>query len=290
MGTLLFLAICVVAIAYFLTRKKPSADPVTHTHTTAQRSHGSEPGETLAAAKAVLASAAVLIYRSNEPWLSARWHAAKEAQRTGNTANFPKWYFDPITDRQRSRLKDDGFQLNLDSFSKGNASDLIGLMMPPEPHDEEVLRFFNSEPLVFNQTRAREEAKRLLADAERVARWEGRPADSNQRNTLRAYGAKIPKNLTTKDANALIEKTEKDLAASNPELLARAQATLSIMNEIDDPETRETYGFKKPPIAVVHEAIRELEEEGRTLDDLAGDIYSVAEKILELRPDLERSP
>ena len=290
MGILLFLAFCTVVIAYFLTRKKPSVDPVAHAPTTALRSRGPEPRETFAEAKAVLASAAVLIYRANETWLSARWQAAKEAQRTGNTADFPKWYFDPITERQRSRLNDDGFQLTVESLTKGNASDLIGLMMPPEPQDEEVLRFFSSAPHVFNQTRSREEAKRLLADPECVARWEGRSADSDQRNTLRAYGAKIPKNLTTNDAKALIQKTEKDLAASNPELLARAQATLSIMNEINDPETRETYGFKKPPVAVVREAIRELEEEGRTLDDLADDIYAVAEKILEIRPDLERLP
>jgi hypothetical protein len=290
MGIPLLIALGIVVVAYFLTRKKPAAEPVARVQTTAHRSRGPEPRETLAAAKAVLASAAMVIYRANEAWLSARWQAAKEAQRTGNTGDFPKWYFDAITERQRSRLNDDGFQLNLESLSKGNASDLIGLMMPPEPQDEEVLRFFSSAPHVLNQTRAREEAKRLLADPECVARWEGRPADSDQRNTLRAYGAKIPKNLTTKDANALIQKTEKDLATSNPELLARAQATLSIMNEIDDPETRETYGFKKPPVAVVREALRELEEEGRTLDDLAGDIYAVAEKILELRPDLERSP
>lgn len=289
MELMLILAVLAIAIAYFLARNNQTADRAATPSTTTPKSRAPEPREIVITAKAILASAAVLIYRANELWLKARWQAAREAQRTGTSADFPKWYLDPITERQQSRLREDGFQLNMDSLSKGNASDLIGLMMPPEPQDEKILRFFNSDPHVFNQTRAREEIKRLLEDPQCVARWEGRPADTEQRNVLRAYKAKIPKNLTIKDASVLIEKAEKQLAISNPELLARANATLSIMNEIDDPETRETYGFKKPPISVIREAIRELEEEGRTLDDLSGDIYAVAEKILELRPDLERS-
>ena len=290
MDVLLSLAACAVAVIYFLTRKDHAGQQESAPARYASSTHLPESRDALAAAKAVLASAAMLIYRANAPWLKARWDAALTSQRAGDLASeFPKWYFDPITERQRSRLTDDGFQLNLGALSKGNASDLIGLMMPPDTQDENVLRFFNSPPQFFNQVRAREEAKRLLSDPECVARWQAQPADSAQREKLRAYGMKVPRNLTTKDADALIEKTEKDLATSDPNLLARTQTMLSILSELDDPDTRETYGFKKPPITIVREAIRELEEEGRTLDDLAGDIHSVAEKILELRPDLQRS-
>jgi hypothetical protein len=289
MDLLLFVVLGAAVVVYFIAKANRPAERGSHQEIQALPKRAPTPPDVLAAAKAVLASAAMPIYRANEPWLTARWQAASTARRAGIASpDFPDWYFDPITDRQRNRLLEDGFELDLGTLSKGNASDLIGLLMPPEPEDESVLRFFKSSPLLLNQTRARHEAKRLLADPDCLARWSEQPAHAAQREVLRSYDVKVPKQLSATDADAFIQKTEKELAASNPELLARAQAMMSIMNEINDPETRQSYGFKKPPIGVVRDAIRALEEEGRTLDDLAGDIYSVAEKIIELRPDLMR--
>ena len=232
---------------------------------------------------------AMVAFKTNEDWISARWADAIAEQRHEPTATkFPELYFDPITERQVQRLEEDGFLLDLSRLSKGQASDLIGLLMPSRTEDDEVLRFFNCPDHWFNQTRARFEAAKLLSEPTSLTAWKARPSKPCQRDLLKSYGVAVPKDITFEGADARVKTTEKELAKSNPELLHRTQTMNFILGELDDHETRVTYGFKKPPAAVVRLAIHELEEQGQTLDDMSSNIYSVVEKILELRPDLER--
>ena len=234
-----------------------------------------------------LAPFAMIVYRKNEHWLNTRWSEA-QVQRDSpvKDGSFPDWYFDEITDRQRARLIDDGFTLALNSLTKGQASDLIGLLEPPASEDAEVLKFFKAPSEVSNKTRAPGEAERLLRDPAALVKWNSHPADSLQKETLRCYGVKIPNGLTVTEAQALIGATESTLKRTNQTLVLETQAYISIVMALCGPEACRTNGIKLPPLAAIRAAVAELRNEGQDIYDLAGNIYAVAEKLIEMRPEL----
>ena len=223
------------------------------------------------------------ILEANDEWLRERWRMADAEKAAGNLQHFPKWYFDEATDRQRSRLAEEGVSIAR-SATKGQHSDVIGLFEEPDDDDIEKLRFFGvtlKGPLL-NQTRARHEVAKLHADPEKQRAWLMRPASALQKEFYRFIGEKLPAGLTFEQAEAKMH----DALESMTEALQDDWSALeSLIDEFDDREFRSDVEIRKPSIEDIRAAIAALKAEGKDMDDP----YEVAYKLLEMKPALSRA-
>jgi len=230
-------------------------------------------------------SSSQAILDANMAWLRERWRAADQAKASGELGPFPKWYFDPVTDPQLGRLKKTGVRVSGGELTKGAASDIIGLFEPWEDIDEAILKFFKvSMPEELrNETRARDEVRRLFSDPAKVEAWATRPADLMQKEFFRHFGMKAPPGLTYRDAEKAISEASE--SKSDAELDAW-RAYEDLCEEFADPEFLRDAGLKKPSLGVIRGAVEEIKRAGD--DEDATDPYTVADKILEMKPDLAR--
>lgn len=215
-------------------------------------------------------------------WVQERWDMA---QRVGVGDMFPAWYFEQMSEYQARRLEEDGRKYSGD-LTKGQASDLIGLGEQPDEDDREVLRFFKMPLRGMNETRARHEIALLFQDAANRKAWDDRPATTRQREFFRFFGLKPGVGLLKRDADQQIAERLKQARQSGDPLADQWQTYDAILDDFDDPDFREGYDIRKPGASAVRKAIDALLAEGRTWDDLDSD--SVAERLLEIAPNLER--
>ena len=154
-----------------------------------------------------------------------------------------------------------------------------------EEADKEVLRFFKVPTKGLNQTTARAEVVKLQADPEKAAAWDQRPADPIQKEFYRFFGVKVPRGLTYIAADDYIGKYQQTLDSQQLDDWSSYQ---SILEDLLDKDTRDSYDIKKPSIATVRAAIEALRQSGMSLSDLEGDLEIVTQKLIELQPELER--
>jgi hypothetical protein len=218
---------------------------------------------------------------THRDWIASRWRAAESAHAAGDYSTFPEWHFEPASERQLARLEREG--LRGVTLTKGQASDLIGLSEPPDEADAEVLKFFGV-PAASNQTMARAQARELLALKGNYERWQARPATSEQKAEIRFLGGKVPKALIATEAQRALH----DLRDANPAKVDELDNLKAIFDEFNDADFREVVGIKKPSRAAIQEAIDALVADGQTLENLALETDAIADKLLELHPELER--
>ena len=224
----------------------------------------------------------------NADWLRARWADADRVRAAGTLANFPAWYFDPVTERQLERIHRDGISVSSSGLTKGKASDLIGLFEPVEDKHEAILRFFKVPLRGMTQSRAIHEVGKLFADAKNAEAWKLRPAEPMEKEFLRLFDMKVPKDLICVDAERLINEHTVKLSKEHSPKLDEWNSFESIVTDLPDKETRDEYDLKKPSLSVLRAAIDALRKEGNSMDDLAGDLDMVAHKLIELKPELEK--
>jgi hypothetical protein len=111
------------------------------------------------------------------------------------------------------------------------------------------------------------------------------PADSSQKDYFKFFAIPIPKGLTAGQAEQTIAEHRK---TSKPEELEEWDGYTSILEEFDDKDFRDGYDLKKVSQSVLIEAINKLKAEGKTYKYLSDHIEEVVEKIIELKPDLEK--
>lgn len=269
-------------IGYFVFAGKPSPRP---------RSSPPAPRPTPADKELARKDAVI---NENTEWLERRWKQAEQEQAAGQLKSVPNWFFDPVTDRQLERLRDEGLKLS-GVLTKGKASDLIGLFEAPDEGDLEVLRFFKISTARMNETRARHEVQELLADPNKAESWNNRPATQIQKEFYRFFGFKVPKGLTKQEADQFItehldsltwnEETEEEIDSAQAQ---RWEIFEDLWDELCDAELRADYEIKKPSMAAFRTAIKELEADGVDLLDIEGDIDTVIDKLIELNPSLSR--
>lgn len=230
------------------------------------------------------------ILDDNIDWLRARWADADRARAAGTLANFPEWYFDPATERQLERMQKDGISVSGSGLTKGKASDLIGLLEPVEEQHEAILKFFKVPLRGMNQSRAIYEVSKLFADAKNAEAWKLRPAEPLQKEFLRFFDMKVPKELKCVDAERLINEHRVKLLKEDSPKLDEWNSFESIVTDLSDKEAREDYdlNINKPSLSVLRAAIDALRKEGNSMDDLAGDLDIVAQKLVELKPELKK--
>lgn len=111
------------------------------------------------------------------------------------------------------------------------------------------------------------------------------PADSLQKEYFKFFGLPIPRGLTTAQADQVISEHTKKSPA---EEVSEWEAYKSIVDEFEDKDFRESYELKKVSRAILQDAIKQLKMEGKTYQYLESNIDELVEKILLLKPELER--
>lgn len=233
-------------------------------------------------------SAEERVLRENDGWLRNHWADADRERAAGTQINFPHWYFDPVTEPQLNRIRKDGVSVSGMSLTKGKASDIIGLFVPIEESDAAILKFFKVSASGMNETKGRVEARKLLNDTKNAEAWKLRPAEPMQREYMRHYGLKIPKELTCNEATRLIKEHGDGIEDDKSPMQEEWDAFESIVDELSDKDVRQDYGIKKPSLPMIRAALEALHKEGKSYSELLNDVDLVIEKLIELTPELER--
>lgn len=224
----------------------------------------------------------------NLNWLMGMWQKADQEQQEGRLKTFPNWFFDEATPRQMEKLASLNVSVGGGKATKGKASDLIGLFNPIDEDDLEVLKFFKVQHKGMNQTTGRYKAKELLNVPENLFQWENRPATQEQKEFYRFFGIKVFTGLSIKDAEKTIKETRAKVGQDEAIKLDEWDAYASIITDLSDKEMlKDDFEIKKPSLALIREAVDALVKEGCPLTNL--DVYDVAEKIQELKPDMTRA-
>lgn len=111
------------------------------------------------------------------------------------------------------------------------------------------------------------------------------PVDSEQKEYLKFFNLPSSKGLTFGQAKQTIEDHKKN---ATDEVLDEWNGYNNIFEEFEDKEFRETYDLKRVSRTVILEAINQLKAQGKTYSYLSDNIEEIVEKIIEIKPDLEK--
>ena len=222
-------------------------------------------------------------------WLQERWELADQQQLSGQSGMFPEWYFDPVTAAQLKRLKNENIRIKESTFTKGKASDVIGLTNRPDDHELEVLRFFKISIKGLNQTSARHLSQIKLQDEDALACWNGRPPNAQQKEYCRFFDIKLPKGTSLPEAQKILDDHESEIVETNESEYSDWEAYQDIMDEINDADFRSDCGIKKPSLTLIRKGIDSLLSEGKSYKDISGDVDDLVYRLIDLKPDLERN-
>lgn len=78
------------------------------------------------------------------------------------------------------------------------------------------------------------------------------------------------------------------LEAEDKARLSDWDAYQEICDEFDDTDFRASYGLKRVSNAILKKALEDLQMSGATMRSLADDIDVVVDKIIALKPDIEK--
>lgn len=117
---------------------------------------------------------------------------------------------------------------------------------------------------------------------------ENQPASASQKNYYKYFGMPVPKGLTSGESEKTIDEHRNKLRAEDPSKLEEYDAYESIIDEFDDSDFRETYDVKKVSKTILNDALNQLKQEGKTLSYLSDNIQEVVDKVIHLKPELER--
>lgn len=115
-----------------------------------------------------------------------------------------------------------------------------------------------------------------------------KPADASQKEFLKFFGLTVPKGLTTGQAVQIIAQHRTKLETEDKSQLEEWDAYEEICDEFDDANFRASFELKKVSDKVLKEALDVLKREGETMRSLAADIDKVVDKVIVLKPDLEK--
>lgn len=244
-------------------------------------------------------------------WLKDRWKVAFDQRDNNmNCELFDDWYFDSPTEAQINRLKEDGVIVKSGGLTKGQYSDLIGILTEPEEEELAIVKFFGGKTRGLSGAEARSEVRALLSAEDNKTAWQNRPASARQKRFLKFMGEKIPKGLTHANAEKIqdqyflkfydsyseyLESLSEEEAEMPLEQWTKKHIALNdweyyeqILDEFDDSDFRDTYGIKKVPAGQLNKAIEQLKGKGIALSEMVDDLDLVTEVCIDNNPSLER--
>ena len=116
-----------------------------------------------------------------------------------------------------------------------------------------------------------------------------KPAAVSQKEFLKFFGLPVTKGLTSEQADAVIIEHRNKLEAENKSQLDEWDAYEKICQEFDDADFRSDYFLKKVSRTLLKQALDDLTGNGATMRSLENDIDKVVEKVIALRPDIEKN-
>jgi len=229
------------------------------------------------------------ILNDNSGWMDERWVLARKKRDEGEVKSVPQWFFDDVTERQLQKIEEIGLKIRGGNPTKGEASDIIGLFEPVEEENIEILKFFKVSLKGMNQSKARYEVSKLLNDPDNLESWRNRSASAMQKEFYRFFGFKVPQGVTHETASKDINEYRKNLGEEDEAKMDEWDAYEDIYDEINDPDFREDYDLKKISISLYRSAVDQLKKEGRTLTELSDDPDAVVDKLLEIKPEIQKA-
>lgn len=269
----ILLVIALLVIGYLVVKSTSRSNSIASSGTASKKSAASKSKATV---------------RNDKRWLEDRWKAAKEQQLSGRSGIFPKWYFDEVTERQLERLEELDVSVNRRKITKGQASDLIGMHEQAEDESLEVLKFFKVPIRGMKQTQARHEVALIFEDEKKVQAWRKRPLSALQKEFYKFFEIKLARGTTHEQATTLINEHESEMSDRDDPRLEEWEACEQIIDELSDPDFREDYEIKKPSSTLIKQAIGELQKDGKSYQDISDDIDILIDKLIELKPELQR--
>lgn len=118
---------------------------------------------------------------------------------------------------------------------------------------------------------------------------ENQPVDTSQKDYYKFFNLPIPKGLTTSEASKHIAEHRAKLEAEDKTKLDEYDAYIEILEEFDDSDFIDNYDAKKPSRTVLNDALNQLKTEGKTYEYLSNNIDEVVDRVLKIKPDLERN-
>jgi len=115
-----------------------------------------------------------------------------------------------------------------------------------------------------------------------------KPAMADQKEFFKFCGLAVPRGLTIGDAEAQIASYKSRLESEDKSKLLEWEAYSEICDEIDDEDFGFNYGVKKISRTLLREALDALKAEGVSLKDVQDDIQVLVNKVIELKPTMER--
>ncbi len=215
------------------------------------------------------------LIEKNSDWIDKRWEIADQEKKTGNYKIVPKWFFDPITNRQEAYLNELGVSVT-GTATKGQASDMIGLFKHMEHYDYEVLKFFKLSTRGMNETKGRHVVAKLMADPAKKEQWDKRPASSMQREFFRRYKKRLPKNTTHDEAEEIIASHFDSIGEHEVEEWLAFERLYEAVNDGNEDvwSDNEACGnrFRRMGFSAFKKAVAELTEDGTDIQDLYEDL------------------
>ncbi len=229
------------------------------------------------------------ILNENSGWMDERWSLAQKERDAGEVKSVSQWFFDDVTERQLQKIEEIGLKISGGNPTKGEASDIIGLFEPVEEENRETLKFFKVSLKGMNQSKARYEVSKLLNDSDNLERWRNRPASAMQKEFYRFFMLKVPQGVTHEMASKDLNEYRKNLDEEYEPKMDEWDAYEDIYDEINDPDFREDYDLKKISISLYRSAVEQLKQEGRVLTELSDDLDAVVDKLLEIKPEIQKA-
>lgn len=195
------------------------------------------------------------------------------------------WRDDPATDKQLDYLESLGGRIPARGLTKGEASDRISKLEPVDEEHAEVLRYFKVSTKGVGKDAAARAVEALMNDEAHKKAWADRPLSVELKEFFRFAKLKVPSEMGYEAAEALKIETLKSWHTS-PKHTDWVDYE-RLLEELYDPDARESWGIKKPPITLVRSCIAELLEQGSTYSSLADEPDELIERMLEKKPDLE---
>ena len=229
------------------------------------------------------------ILQDNTEWMEEWWETARKERDAGELKSVPNWFFDDVTERQLQKIEEIGLNIKGGRLTKGEASDIIGLFEPAEERDIEIFRYFNIPLKNMNKSKAKYEVLQLFNDPVKKETWKKRPAYPMQKEFYKFFGLKVPKALNYEEASKFITKYKMEILEQNESIIDEWNAYEEVYDMINHIDIREDYELKKISLSLYRSAIDQLKNEGYSLQNLSDEPEIVVDKIIEIKPDIQKT-
>lgn len=216
------------------------------------------------------------------------WPPKKNASHRSQATN-ESWKDEPATDKQLDYIESLGGKIPARGLTKGEASDRISKLQPIDESDAEVLRYFKVSTRGVTKDAAARAVIALMNDEAHKKAWSERPPSLATKEFFRFAKLKVPSSIGYDEAENLKLETLKSWETEEASRRSDWMNYERLLEEIYDPDAREGWGIKKPPITLVRSCIAEFIDQGASYESLADEPDELIDRMLELKPELEAS-